>query len=101
MQSLTQGGKIVRDDAEPPRLAAKLAHSVSQYLGVGVVDLCWLHRISRRNDLVASRENRDNRLSPYVDMVHSDRRKHSRIPAGQHAATAKYGFTCGDIGSGK
>ena len=54
----------------PSRLGSppKLAHSVSQNLGVGVVDLGRLHRISGRDDLVAGGEDRDDRLSPDVDV---------------------------------
>ena len=55
------------DDAEPTRLAAQLAHGVGEHLRVRVVDARRLHRLAGRDDLVAGREDRDDRLAPDVD----------------------------------
>ena len=74
VQLRSQRIDIVRRDAEPTRLAAQLANGIRQDLRVRVVDARRLHRLTWRDDLVAGREDRDDRLAPDVDR----RRRQSR-----------------------
>ena len=101
LQPLAQGGDVVVRDAQPHRLAAQLPHGVGEHLRVGVVDLGGLHRLAGRDDLVAGRKDRDDRLSPDVDVRDADRGEHAGIAAGQQLAAAKHRLARGDVGSGK
>ena len=96
-----QGGHIVGGNPQPFRLAAELAHGIGEHLGVRVVDLCRLHRLAGSDDLVAGRENGDDRLSPDFDGSDADRGQHAGIPAGQELTPAEHGLAAGDVGSGK
>ena len=101
LQPFPQRGHVVVRDPQPFRLAAELAHGIGEHLGVRVVDLCRLHRLAGRDDLVAGREDGDDRLSPDVDGGDADRGQHAGIAAGQQLTAAEHGLAGGDVGSGK
>ena len=100
-QPFAQGGDIVMRDAQPPRLAAQFAHGVGEHLAVGVVNLGRLHLFAGRDDFIAGGKNRDDRLSPDIDIRDTDRRQHSRVAAGQQPAAAKHRLARRDVGSGE
>ena len=100
-QPLAQRRHIVRNDPEPRRLAAGLADGVGQHLRVGVVDAGRLHRIARRDDLVARGQNRDDRLAPDIDFGDANGRQHAGIAARQQLTLPQHGFAGGDVGAGE
>ena len=57
------------------------------------------HRLARGDDLVAGRENRDDRLAPDVDLEHADRRQHAGVAAGEQLTLTQHGLAGGDVGS--
>ena len=83
------------------RLAAELSHRIREHLGVRVVDFCRLHRLARSDDLVAGRENGDDRLPPDFDGSDADRGQDAGITAGQELTAAQHGLAAGDIRSGE
>ncbi len=90
LQLPAQRVDIVGRDAEAPRLAAELPHAVGEHLRVGVVDLRRPHRIAWRDDLVAGRDDRDDRLSPDIDFGHANRREHAGVATGEQLSAAKH-----------
>ena len=84
-----------------PRLAAELAHGVGQHLRVRVVDVRRLHRLAGRDDLVAGRDDRDDRLSPDVNAWRRRSPRARRFAAGQHRARAQHRLAGRDVGAGK
>ncbi len=91
--------RIVSRDAEAEGLAAQFANGISEHLGVGVVDARRLHRLAGRDDFVAGREDRDDRLAPDVYAGDADRGEHSGIAAGQDLSAPQYRFPCRDVGA--
>jgi hypothetical protein len=100
-QPFPQGGHLVVRNPQPLRLATQLSHGVGEDLGIRVVDLCRLHRLTGRDDLIAGGEDGDDRLSPDVDVGDADRSQHAGVTAGQQLPTAKHGLARGDVGAGK
>ena len=92
---------VVGHDAEPPRLAAKLANRVRQDLRVRVEDARRPHRFTGCDDLVAGRENRHDRFAPHVDVGDANRREHSRIAAGENLPPPEDCLAGGDVRSGE
>ena len=84
--------RVVGHDAEAARLAAQLAHGVGEDLRVRVVDARRLHRLAGRDDLVAGREDGDDRPAPDVHGGDADRREHAGVAAGQDLSRAAAPF---------
>ena len=67
---------VVGESAECDRLAARFAHSRSDYRAVGIVDRAGAQRRTERGELVAGREHRDLRPPHDIDMREPACRQH-------------------------
>ena len=96
-----QHALLVGADAEGDRHSARLGDRGGEDRGVRIVNPAGPDRLSRRHDLVAGRDDRDQRPAPHLDRGEPDRRQHADLARGQHLAGAQHRLAAGEVAAGK
>jgi hypothetical protein len=99
-QRCGEGRFLVADDTELHRLAAELGDRRADDRGVRVVDRAERQRRSRRDDLVAGRQDRHPRPPADADFGNADRGEDADLARRQHLTGAQHGLAARDVGAG-
>ena len=92
---------VVADDPQRHWLAAQLAHGIGQQRGVGVIHGGRAWRRSRRDQLVAGRDDGHARPAEHGNIGPADRGKQSGLAGREQRPSAQYQLAPGHVGAGE